>query len=56
MIRREFLEYSSEALWLRFHNQLGIADRTAIECFDHGHTIHGKGTFDFLRKPLCLDR
>jgi hypothetical protein len=40
----------------RFYNQLGIADRTAIEYFDGGHTIHGKGTFDFLRKHLCLDR
>jgi len=40
----------------RFYNQLGIADRTAIEYFDGGHTIHGKGTFDFLRKHLGLDR
>ncbi len=36
----------------RFYNQLGIADRTAIEYFDGGHTINGKGTFDFLRKNL----
>lgn len=36
----------------RFYNQLGIADRTAIEYFDGGHTIHGQGTFDFLRRNL----
>ena len=39
----------------RFYGQLGIADRTAIEYFDGGHTIHGKGTFDFLRRHLHLD-
>jgi dienelactone hydrolase len=39
-----------------FYNRLGIADRTKIEYFDGGHTIHGKGTFDFLRKHLRLDR
>jgi hypothetical protein len=31
-----------------FYNQLGIADRTAIEYFDGGPTINGKRTFDFL--------
>jgi hypothetical protein len=36
----------------RFYNQLGIGDRTAIEYFDGGHTIHGQGTFDFLRRNL----
>ncbi|MES2221381.1 MAG: dienelactone hydrolase family protein [Acidobacteriota bacterium] len=36
----------------RFYNQLGIPDRTAIEYFNGGHTIHGKGTFDFLCKYL----
>jgi len=40
----------------RFYNQLGIADRTAIEYFDGGHTINGKGMFDFLRKHLHLSR
>ncbi len=32
--------------------KLGIADRTEIEWFVGGHTIHGKGTFDFLHKHL----
>jgi dienelactone hydrolase len=36
----------------RFYNQLGIADRTAIEYFNGGHTIHGKRTFHFLCKHL----
>lgn len=35
-----------------FYNQLGIANRTGIEYFDGAHTIHGKGTFDFLSKYL----
>jgi dienelactone hydrolase len=40
----------------RFYNQLGLADRTAIEYFDGGHTINGKGTFDFLCKYLQQPR
>ena len=36
--------------WL--YDQLGLADRTAIEFFNGGHTIHGQGTFDFLHKHL----
>jgi hypothetical protein len=31
---------------------MGLADRTEIEFFDGPHTIHGVGTFDFLRKHL----
>jgi dienelactone hydrolase len=38
----------------RFYEQLGIADRTAIEYFEGGHTIHGEGTFEFLRKHLRI--
>ncbi len=36
--------------WL--YAQLGLADRTAIEFFNGGHTIHGRGTFDFLHRHL----
>ncbi len=36
----------------RFYNQLGLGDKTEIEFFDGPHEIHGKGTFDFLRKHL----
>jgi len=31
---------------------LGLADRTAIEFNNGGHTIYGAGTFDFLHKHL----
>jgi dienelactone hydrolase len=36
--------------WL--YAQLGLADRTAIEFFNGGHTINGQGTFDFLHRNL----
>jgi hypothetical protein len=36
----------------RLYEQLGIPDRTRIEYFDGGHTIHGDGTFEFLRRHL----
>jgi dienelactone hydrolase len=36
--------------WL--YTQLGLADRTAIEYFNGGHTINGEGTFDFLHRHL----
>jgi dienelactone hydrolase len=36
----------------RLYDQLGIADRTAIEFFDGGHTINGVGTFQFLHQHL----
>lgn len=36
----------------RLYAKLGISERTEIEFFDAGHTIHGVGTFEFLRKNL----
>jgi dienelactone hydrolase len=36
----------------RAYTKLGIPDRTAIEFFDGPHTIHGVGTFEFLRRQL----
>jgi dienelactone hydrolase len=36
----------------RMYARLGIADRTEIEFFQGGHEIHGRGTFEFLRKHL----
>ena len=36
----------------RFYDRLGLGDKTEIEFFDGPHEIHGKGTFDFLRKHL----
>jgi len=36
----------------RFYTHLGIPERAEIEFFDGPHTIHGVGTFAFLRKQL----
>jgi hypothetical protein len=36
----------------RTYLKLGIPDRTEIEFFDGPHTIHGVGTFAFLRRHL----
>lgn len=35
-----------------FYAYMGIPDKTAIEFFNGPHTIHGVGTFEFLRKHL----
>jgi hypothetical protein len=39
-----------------FYSYMGIPDRTEIEFFDGPHTIHGVGTFEFLRKHLRWPR
>jgi len=36
--------------------RLGIGDRSELETFVGPHTIHGKGTFDFLHKHLQLPK
>ena len=36
----------------RLYARLGAPERTAIEFFNGPHTIHGVGTFDFLRRHL----
>lgn len=36
--------------WL--YAQLGLADRTTIDFFQGGHSIHGKATFEFLHHHL----
>ena len=36
----------------RHYDRLQIGDQTQIEFFDGPHTIHGQGTFKFLRKHL----
>jgi dienelactone hydrolase len=36
----------------RFYDQMGIGDKTEIEFFNGPHTIHGVGTFEFLRRHL----
>jgi hypothetical protein len=40
----------------RFYTRMGIADRTEIEFFNGPHTIHGVGTFAFLRRHLQWTR
>jgi dienelactone hydrolase len=40
----------------RLYDRLGLGERTAIEVFDGGHTINGRGTFDFLHKHLNLSK
>lgn len=34
------------------YDNLGLGDRTTIEFFNGGHTINGKGTFEFLHRHL----
>ncbi len=36
----------------RMYDKLGLSDRTEIEFFNGPHTIHGVGTFRFLREHL----
>jgi len=36
----------------RHYDQLGLGDRAVLEFFDGPHTIHGRGTFEFLRRHL----
>lgn len=40
----------------RFYDRMKIPDRTEIEFFDGPHTIHGVGTFAFLRRQLGWPR
>ena len=40
----------------RLYDHLGLGERTAIEFFNGGHTINGRGTFDFLHKHLNWPR
>lgn len=39
----------------RFYQKAGLDNRTEIEWFKGGHTIHGVGTFDFLKRFLRPD-
>ena len=50
----EFLPALIGKQWDAFllHFQLRIPDRTEMEFFDGPHTIHGRGTFDFLHRQL----
>ncbi len=49
--RDEWVAYEyAKVRWL--YTQLGLGDRTEIEYFNGGHTIHGEGTFRFLHRHL----
>ena len=47
----EWVSYEYAAV-RRFYDKIGIADKTEIEFFNGPHTIHGVGTFAFLRRHL----
>jgi cephalosporin-C deacetylase-like acetyl esterase len=47
----EWVSYEYAAV-RRFYDKMGIADKTEIEFFNGPHTIHGVGTFAFLRRQL----
>jgi dienelactone hydrolase len=49
--RDQWVAYEyAKVRWL--YTQFGLADQTAIEYFNGGHTINGEGTFAFLHKHL----
>jgi dienelactone hydrolase len=60
MVERGHLDRVGRDQWVaheyakvRFlYAQLGLADRTQIEFFQGGHSIHGEGTFAFLHRHL----
>jgi hypothetical protein len=60
MVERGHLDLVARDQWVaheyakvRFlYAQLGLADRTAIEFFQGGHSINGRGTFAFLHQHL----
>ena len=47
-----YLRASEYALVRRVYDNFGLADRTEVEFFNGGHTINGRGTFDFLHQHL----
>jgi cephalosporin-C deacetylase-like acetyl esterase len=47
----EWVSYEYAAV-RRLYDKMEIADRTALEIFNGPHTIHGEGTFEFLRHHL----
>jgi dienelactone hydrolase len=47
----EWVSYEYAAV-RRFYDKMGLGGRTEIEFFNGPHTIHGVGTFEFLRRHL----
>ena len=60
MVERGHLDLVAHDCWVAYeyakvrwlYAQLGLADRTEIEFFQGGHSIHGEGTFAFLHRHL----
>ena len=60
MVERGHHDTVSDDSWVAFeyskvrwmYDQLGLADRTAIEYHNGGHTMQKQGTFDFIHKHL----
>jgi len=60
MVERGHLDLVGRDQWVAheygktqfLYAQLGLADRTEIEYFQGGHSIHGQGTFAFLHRHL----
>jgi len=50
--RRTIPQQQGSAKVRRHYAQLGLSNRTAIEFFQGGHEINGRGTFAFLHKHL----
>jgi hypothetical protein len=48
----EWVAYEYAKVRRFYDSKMHMPDRTTIEFFDGPHTIHGVGTFDFLRKHL----
>lgn len=48
----EWVAYEYAKVRRFYDTKMHMPDRTAIEFFDGPHTIHGEGTFEFLRKHL----
>ena len=48
----EMVAYEYAKVRYLYANRLKIPDRTEIEFFAGAHEIHGKGTFEFLKKHL----
>jgi dienelactone hydrolase len=48
----EWVAYEYAKIRRFYDTKMHMPDRTAIEFFDGPHTIHGEGTFAFLRKQL----
>ncbi len=60
MVERGHLDLVGRDPWVAYeyakvrwlYAQLGLADRTEIQYFQGGHSIHGEGTFEFLHRHL----